>query len=272
MGHDLDKDGRNGELTTIALPKNIESYGGRELGENIERANKEIARLSYLGRVWDRSRSQYTLKHLTCGNPHPWLRMRQISAELENRSIAIEGAKHAYMKAVIAAKMARSKAETCEDPLRQELLLVIASEKDSNARNILIKLEGSLKEISTLAQMHDKLREQVGDVTEAEFEKAQVKSHLSRVFQQAAWDVRSTGHIGAGNQEYFEQIGVSVAAAEKDVIDFVNAERQDRPDTTNMLHAWMYEMAEKYAKVANEKAAWLGFDADADLSLTYTPE
>ena len=58
------------------------SYGGKTLQENLENAEKAIDKMRYTERIWDRSRSQYMLKFLTCSNADGWLRMRQISAEM----------------------------------------------------------------------------------------------------------------------------------------------------------------------------------------------
>lgn len=265
-------------MTLVSFPKRQQltlpdtmSFGGRSLAENIARADAAVAKMAYTERIFDRSRSQWMLKHLTCSNAHPWLRMRQISSEMQNRRMALDEAKHGYMKAVVCAKMARRKASECNDSLRQEMLLISASEQDARANNILVKIEGALKEISALEAMHDTLKEQIGEITEANFEAAQVKSHLSRVFMQAARDVRATGRIGVGNQEYFEQIGVSIAAAEEDVIAYVNAERTEKPKDTRMLHDWLRAMASKYHDVARQQAAWLGFDEEPDASLMFEP-
>jgi hypothetical protein len=258
------------EIVKRELP-NIASYGGRDLDANIKRANAAANKLAYTHRIWDRSRSQWTLKHLTCSNAHPWTRMRQISAEMQSRRAALEEAKHSYMRNIVHHKQLMRSADTCSDDLDRELFLIEASEKEYSAKTILTLMEGAMKEMSALADMHDTLKKQLGIVTEAAFEEAQVKAHLSRVFTQAARDVRATGRISVGNQEYLEQIGVCVASAEEDVIAYVNAERIEKPKDTAMLHAWLDAMILKYEDVSKQQAAWLGFDADFDASLTYTP-
>ena len=258
------------ELTPISLPS-IASYGGRTLQENIDTAQKAVDHIQYTERIWDRSRSQWMLKHLTCSYAHPWLRMRQISAELADRRMAIDAAKHGYMEKITKAQIARNKAESCDDELQRDLYLIKASQHESNAKTIIVKIEGALKEVTTLAQMHDTILEQLGVVDEASFEKAQTDAHIARVFSQAVRDVRGTGRIHAGNQEYMEQIGICVGSAEEDVIGFVNWERTNKPLDTSALHAWLEEMIKKYRGVASQQAAWLGFDEKPDLSLTFTP-
>ena len=44
------------------------SYGGKSLVANLESADAVIDRLKYTEKIWDRSRSQWILKFLTCSN------------------------------------------------------------------------------------------------------------------------------------------------------------------------------------------------------------
>ena len=48
------------------------SYGGNSLETNLINAEKVIKRVQYAERIWDRSRSQWILKFLTCSNPAGW--------------------------------------------------------------------------------------------------------------------------------------------------------------------------------------------------------
>ena len=74
------------------------SYGGKTFLANLENAEKAIERVQYTERIWDRSRSQHMLKFLTCSNADGWLRMRQVSAEMNRKRMAMSEAKFGYMK------------------------------------------------------------------------------------------------------------------------------------------------------------------------------
>ena len=82
-----------------------ESYGGKSLQENIDSADKAIAKVQYTEQIWDRSRSQWMLKFLTCSNADGWLRLRQIGAEMCSRRRALNEAKYTYMKKLVEAKI-----------------------------------------------------------------------------------------------------------------------------------------------------------------------
>ena len=81
----------------------------------------------------------------------------------------------------------------------------------------MVKVEGALKEVETLARMHDELKAKLGNITEEEFEKAQTKAHIKRAVMQAIRDVKQDGRIGAGNGEYLEQSGLSTTAISKEI-------------------------------------------------------
>ena len=66
-----------------------ESYGGNTLEQNLANADQAIASVQYTERIFDRSRSQWMLKFLTCSNADGWLRMRQISAEMSKKRTAL---------------------------------------------------------------------------------------------------------------------------------------------------------------------------------------
>ena len=74
------------------------SYGGNSLAVNIEKAETAIANVQYTERIWDRSRSQWMLKHLTCSQADGWLRLRQIGAEMCRKRQALNEAKFGYLK------------------------------------------------------------------------------------------------------------------------------------------------------------------------------
>jgi len=62
------------------------SYGGNSLETNLANADRAIKRVRYTEKIFDRSRSQWILKFITCSNADGWLRLRQISAEM-NRPV-----------------------------------------------------------------------------------------------------------------------------------------------------------------------------------------
>ena len=248
------------------------SYGGKSLQENLENAELAIDKVRYTQRIWDRSRSQWMLKFLTCSNTDGWLRMRQIGAEMYRKRTALSSAKFNYMKKLTKAKIKRDEMLEEENDNRKLLLEIEAAEFEAEAAETLIKVEGALKEVETLAQMHDSLKEKLGDITEEEFEKAQTRSHIKRAVIQSIREVKEVGKIRCGNAEYLEQSGLSTTAVLKDIFIFLEEESQAGVGDTSMMHKFVDAMAVKYEGAVIQQAEWLGFDPHADKNLTFEQE
>ena len=249
-----------------------ESYGGKSLVENLQNAEIAVNKVKYTERIWDRSRSQFMLKHLTCSQADDWTRLRQVSAEMARKRMALNEAKFGYMEAVAKTKIKRKKLDEEEDPLKRELLEIQAARMESQNAELLVKVEGALKEIETLCEMHDQLKEAIGEVTEEQFEKAQVQSHIKRAMTQSIREVREKGSIGCGNQEYLEQVGVCVSSAKKEIMQFLAQEQSSGVANTSMLHSFVDDFAERYEPVAKQQADYLKFSEGANNLLTYTPD
>lgn len=249
----------------------LKSYGGKTLQENFDSADAAIAEVQYTERIFDRSRSQWMLKFLTCSNADGWLRLRQISAEMCSKRMALSEAKFNYLKRLTEAKIKREDMLSEKSENKKLLLEIEAAELESQATEILSKVEGAMKEVETLAQMHHALKEKLGDITEEEFEKAQIKSHIKRATMQAVRDVKEKGCIGAGNGEYLEQSGVSTSAIQKEILAFIEQESRSNIGDTSLLHSFLDAIANKYSGAAIQQAEWLGFDPHANKSFTYTP-
>tara|TARA_B110000467_G_scaffold105767_1_gene96174 strand:+ start:2230 stop:3066 length:837 start_codon:yes stop_codon:yes gene_type:complete len=258
-------------FSDISIEK-YQSYGDKSLVQNLQNAEIAINKVKYTERIWDRSRSQFMLKHLTCSQADNWTRLRQVSAEMANKRMALNEAKFGYMESQVKIKMKRKKFEEETDPLKKELLEIQTAKMESQSSEVLVKVEGALKEIETLATMHDQLKEIIGDVSEEEFEKAQVQSHIKRAMTQSVREVRERGAIGCGNQEYLEQVGVSVTSALKEIRDFLQQEASTNVANTSLLHSFVDDFANRYEGTAAQQADYLGFTLDADKLLTYTPD
>jgi hypothetical protein len=247
------------------------SYGGNTLEVNLANADRAIKRVQYTERIWDRSRSQWMLKFLTCSNADGWLRIRQVSAEMNRKRMALQEAKFGYMKKLTEAKIKRDEMLDEKNENKRLLLEIEAAEFESQAAEMLVKVEGGLKEVETLAQMHDELKENLGDITEEEFEKAQTKAHIKRATMQAIREVKECGKIKCGNAEYLEQSGLSTTAILKDIFIFLEEESQAGVNDTSMLHQFLDATADKYEGAVIQQAEWLGFDPNANINLTYAP-
>ncbi len=245
------------------------SYGGNSLSVNIENAETAIAKVQYTERIWDRSRSQWMLKHLVCSQADGWLRLRQIGAEMSRKRQALNEAKFGYLKSKAKIGIKREEMEE-SSPANYRLLEIEIMELESQMQEVLVKVEGALKEVQTLSDMHDSLKEHLGEINEEEFEKAQTKGHIKRAMQQAIREVRECGRIRTGNQEYLEQSGVCVTHAFKLITDYLEQEKEAK--NTTLLYSFLDSVAEELEPVADLQLEIFGFDKDTNLSLTFDPK
>ena len=190
---------------------------------------------------------------------------------MNRKRMALSEAKFGYMKKLTEAKIKRDDMLEEDNENKKLLLEIEAAEFESQAAETLVKVEGALKEVETLAQMHDELKEKIGDITEEEFEKAQTKAHIKRAVMQSIREVKECGKIKCGNAEYLEQAGLSTTAVLRDIFDFLKVEEQSDVNDTSALHAFLDATANKYERAVIQQAEWLGFDPNANMNLTYKP-
>ena len=249
----------------------INSYGGKSLQTNLKAADETIAKLNYTNKIWNKSGSQWMLKHLTCSQADGWLRLRQIGAEMSRKRMALNEAKFGYLKKKMKIGVKREEMDNAS-PANYRLLEVEIMELESQMQEVMVKVEGALKEVQTLSGMHDSLKEHLGEISEEEFEKAQTKGHIKRAMQQSIREVRECGRIKTGNQEYLEQVGVSVGYALTLIEEFLSQEKELKVTNTSLLYDFLDKVAEELEPVADLQLEIFGFDKDTDLSLTHTPE
>lgn len=246
------------------------SYGGNSLAVNIENAETSIANVQYTERIWDRSKSQWMLKHLTCSQADGWMRLRQIGAEMASKRRALNEAKFNYLKKQAEIEVKREDMDTAS-PANYRLLEIEILEIEAQLKDSLIVIEGALKEIQTLSDMHDSLVETLGEINEEKFEKAQTKAHIKRAMQQAIREVRECGRIRTGNQEYLEQCGISATYALDVIINFLKLEEKGVKNTS-LLYDFLEKVADDLEPASDIQLEILGFDKEPNLNLTFTPE
>jgi hypothetical protein len=247
----------------------IPSFGNKSLQKNIEEGNQAIARTEYLEHVWDKSRSQWQMKHLVCNQADGWLRLRQVAAEMSKKRMALSEAQFKYSEHLVKAQIRREKAEKATG-LEAQLLNIKADRAEYYASEILVKVEGALKEVQGLAAMHDSLKEQLGEVNEAEFEKAQTKAHIKKAMQLAIRDVRYNNTIGLGAQGYLEDSGVCISHARKAIDEYLAQEQS--VSNTSLLYSFLDEYAELVEPAADLQLELLGYDPSTLEHLTYNPQ
>lgn len=219
--------------------------------------NEFLPELDQKTKYFDRNNSQSTLSmmSLTMLNGHsPHRMLRQVLAETEKRKMALAEAQVSHAKAL----------ENIEDLQNQ-----LAEDPTNNVKNAELraafvsiemmesKINGSFKDIATLIEAYNNLKEKHGieDWTEADFENHEKKHHVRRGFELMYRNLMDGGRASTSTIEYMQQYGIHPQVGMAEVQVYMNSVT-DRLNKGVLLHAndledFLDAMADKYHKNAD---------------------
>ena len=224
---------------------NVKSFGNLTLAENAKKVDLAIANVAETERIWNRSHSQWTWRHINLSYAAPMKNLRQVSAEMTRKREALEEAKWNYLKNEIKLKQKEQRLEKEKDDLKKQLLEIDIAQLKSGMANGMKYVEGAMKDVLTLSNLYDDLKENFKDYTEEDFEKEETKSHLKRSLVQCLRDVRQSGRITKGEQEYLEQIGVNPGKIHLDMTAFLEYEQKIDDYTVTPMYEFLEAMCDK---------------------------
>jgi len=210
-------------------------------------------------RNFNKSQSQYMNNMLTVSHPTELRNLRQILAQLQRATQALDEVYFAVEKKKIDIRMKQRQLEDTKDDLKQGLVRVQIAELQSQLGHIITSAEGAVRKVAGyMAQYKHILKEKgIEEVTETDFEKDEEHYHIAKMFEQALCAARSRqGVIDEGNHIYCYQIGISGTAAQMEVTAFLASEgemiKAGKMPTHEHTWKWLHEMAEKYAGSAEK--------------------
>ena len=239
-----------------------------EASENINqvaaaRVAEKLPEIDQATRAFDRQNSQTTLSlmSLTMLNGHSPMRMlRQVAAEVETRKMALNEAQVSH-------------AECREEILELESQDDIVSEaKLRMKRHALMSLEhkinGSIKDIATLCDAYDNLKEKhsIDEWDEVSFEAEEKRHHVRRGFELMYRNLLDGGRASTSTIEYMQQYGVHPQVGFTEVNGYLQVCGQ-RISQGEFLHSndienFLDQMAEKYHKNVDATAERIFGKAD----------
>jgi hypothetical protein len=228
-----------------------ESFGNRSLAENTALVDTALQKTSELQNVWNRSHSQWSWKHINLSYLSPEKNMRQIAAEISGKKNALNEAKWRQVKNEVKIKKIEEQlAEGNLDYWKEVDLKVKLLELKETMATGTAYIEGAMKDVLALTDLYDQLQEQLGDITEEELEVRESKSHLKRSIVQCIRDVRQSGSITKGEQEYLEQIGVNPMKMLNTIRGYVAQEAQSDSWDNSGLHNFVNRIVDELIDVA----------------------
>lgn len=251
-----------------------ESFGGRSLVENAQMVDKAIVNTNELQNIWNHSHSQWTWKHINLSYHSPWKNMRQIAAEVSSKKRALNDAKWRQVENEMRMRKLEEKLadETQLDYWEAvKLKIKLAKMKEGIAEGTVI-IEGAMKDILALNDMYEQLKGKVSDFSEADVEREESKAHLKRSLVQCIRDVRQSGSITKGEQEYMEQIGVNPGKMQRMIKDYVRDEEKTEDWTSKGLYDFVDHVVEELIDVVEVdkiRMDIMGFEHESRDDITY---
>ena len=245
---------------TFSLPieasENINQVAAARVAEKLPEIDKAT-------RAFDRNNSQTTLSMMTLTmlNGHsPYRMLRQITAEVEKRKMALSEAQVSHAKQRV--KILELEGE--DDPVSEAELKA--------ARHGLVmmenKINGSIKDIATLIDSYEniKAKNNIDEWDEEAFEREEKRHHVRRGFELMYRNLMDGGRASTSTIEYMQQYGVHPQVAMTEVSGYLKYTAQ-RIANHELLHSndleeFLDKMADKYYQNADKTAERIFGKAD----------
>ena len=199
--------------------------------------------------------------------------MRQIAAEVTSKKAALNEAKWRQVKNEVKIRKLEEKLSASGLEYWEEVegKVKLAQLREGMAEGSLY-IEGAMKDVLALNDLYEQLKAQVSDFSEEDVEREESKAHLKRSLVQCIRDVRQSGNITKGEQEYMEQIGVNPGKIQRMIREYVAEEAVSDSWDTNGLHDFVDHVVSNLidnCKVDEIKMNRMGFKQEATTGLSF---
>lgn len=224
-----------------------------------ERLTERLPELSDKIKIFDRSNSQTTISMMTLtmlNGQSPMRMLRQILAEVERRKMALAEAQvsHAKLLSEIEELSSLSLNKVQEAELRFKFF---------NLETMESKINGSMKDIATLIDAYDSIKErhEISEWDENSFEREEKIHHIRRGFELLYRNIIQMGRPHESSIEYLQQYGVHIQIALAEVLSYINSVndmiKNGESVTASSMEDFFDAMAEKYKSCADEASVRL---------------
>ena len=253
-----------------------QSLGGRTLAENTAMVDQALANTSELQNIWNRSHSQWDWKHLNLHYHGDFKNVRQISAEINRKKSSLNEAKWKHVKSEVEVQKLQEQLLNDDlDHWEKIELQIDLAEKQEGLADGAVYIEGAMKDILALNEIYEEYKNKFDGFTEEDFEIEEGKSHLKRSLVQCIRDIRQSGSITKGEQEYLEQIGVNPSKMQMRIREYVQDEATADTWDASLLHEFVNNVTNELIdnlQVDKVKMDLMGFKHEHNPELTHKPE
>jgi hypothetical protein len=235
----------------------------------IEKSLENITSMGTSVKIWNRSNSDVAWNAHVLDHETDTRNLSQVCAEIKRKRDALVEVHFAYKKNILQSQIHDKNAQINSDPLEAQMDTLLGDEQRAQAQMKHESILGCTKDISILKSSYDiihaKIIEKHGRVDETIFELEEKEYWIRRAFKQSMQDVRQSGSISKGEQILLEQIGIEPIEAQKHIIDYLNAVKEEvyknnmniDQDSRTMF---FNKMVERFLPCINKKVEKMGLD------------
>lgn len=190
---------------------------------------------------------------------------KHILARIERKKTALKESDIKIRKQKIELARLREKYEDAHGFDAEEVGISIL-EIESHIEDTNNYQRGALRELAFLVKQYEMICQKLGVdvITEEMYEADQPKAQTIRAFSQALAASRArNGVIDEGNFIFFQDLGINGAAAQREIIAYLQSEQDAINNgimpTFDMQYNWLHAVAEKYCGEVARYATTRGF-------------
>ena len=213
----------------------------------VAKVNEFLPEIEEKTRSFDRNNSQHTLSLMTLtmlNGQSPMRMLRQIMAEIEKRKMALAEAQVSYAE----TQKEIQDLEFEDDPISQ------AKFRQKNVSMFMLesKINGSFKDIATLIDQYNNIKEKHGidEWDESTFEAEEKRHHVRRGFELMYRNLLEGGRAQTATIEYLQQYGVHPQVALTETSGYIQHTGEQISNGvvlhSNDLEEFLDRMADKY--------------------------
>ncbi len=242
--------------------KDIQSFGGKTLKVNLERAETAIAGLEDDFRIHNHGNTQFSWQHFVLSHKGGLRNARQVTAEISQKRMALNEAKHNHARKVIEIELLQEMLDGGNCNQHPRLVQADIEKLTDDIKMSLPPIEGAIKDILILKNVYDQIAEAKQGYSEQDLERDEVDYWIRRIFSQALRDIRQSGVIMSGNQEAIEQMGLNISRVADDLLRYLDKESEAKSLGNDYLVQFLDASCKKYAATINSFIGYGGFKTD----------
>ena len=183
-----------------------------ELQSKILNLTKSLPEFKHSKKMFGRTNSQYTsqLMSMTMLGDGPYHFMKQCSAQIDNKTSALQGVYFKMKKAAYKIKKWEEKGTEYSLLLAEEARVGLMETNDG--------ISHAIREIKMYQDAYEEIREHHGideNWDEADFNKLEEENHIRMAFRLAIRRLMENGRIDRSTAEYMEQNGIHPMSGER---------------------------------------------------------